>query len=267
VTDIKGVESGAVVPVSFDLVMAWIDSSEEAIYNAVFDANTVFASRIPGWKSVYRAANKPLKLRERISAVVCCNPELAVAAEKVYPNAEVVSIINGVDPNSFYPNVAGLGVGWGWVGRMHDEQKDVAMLQEVKSHITYPVKIMTQTWKDNKIQAVKWPEEMCKFYQNLYGWFRTSRHEGSSNAFLEACACGLPVVATPTGVAFRVLEPEFLCTCARHIVRKIKDFSHDRQLAVEVGKRNRETVLKSHKWIDRKADYLRFFDVCEDAHC
>jgi glycosyltransferase involved in cell wall biosynthesis len=73
-----------------------------------------------------------------------------------------------------------------------------------------------------------------------------SLSEGLPSTVLEACACGLPVVATDVGGTGDVIGREFLVSPRDRdaLLRKILLLLGDERMRREVGKRNRETVEK-----------------------
>lgn len=260
VTDINGLNEDYVKDA--DIVMAWIDPAERKIFELWKKYKFTFVSRIPGWKGVFRTYERPERIRRAINGIVCCNLEIGMATQKIYPNKLVMTITNGVDVNAFVP-AHRLGNGWGWVGRLHDIQKGVPMMEEIRKDWGDRIKVRTQRRdKDNKIVPTDFPREMVEYYQGLRGFFRTSMHEGSSNCLLESMSCGLPVVATPTGIAFRVLEPRWLCVAPNHMLRRMRELNDDNELAVQVGKRNREEILTDWRWTQRREPYNEFFERC-----
>jgi len=263
VTDIQGLPKASMGEV--DLVMSWLDTAEPIIYKYQRRYGFRFASRIAGWKGIFRTTRLPSKVHEQISGVICCNPELKMASEKVYPR-NVWTIMNGVDTDIFKPNPNGLGKDWVWIGRQDDDQKDYRLMELVREKTRQMVRLKTQRWKQGPngpdMIPTDWPKEMVDFYQGAYGYLRTSRNEGSSNCLLEAMACGLPVVVTPTGVAFRLMMPKYLCTSVEHIAHAIKELKKHRQLARDVGRWNRQQVVEGWQWNMRKEPYLAFFESC-----
>lgn len=259
VTDIKGLDEKHAE--SSDLVMAWIDAAETKIYGLWKKHGFRFASRIPGWKAVFRTYERDQKIGEAISGLVCCNPELATATRSIYPGKHVTTIMNGVDTDAFTP-AKRLGRGWGWVGRVHDIQKGAYIMNKVRDHWPHRIKTKTQRRVAGKIVPTDWPREMVEYYQGLRGFFRTSIHEGSSNCLLESMSCGLPVVATPTGVSFRLVEPKWLCVDPKHMIRRMRIINEDDAEAKRVSERNRKVILEGWRWTQRREQYNEFFERC-----
>jgi len=243
-----------------DLVMGWIDSTEEAIYRLWKEHKFPFASRVTGWKSIYRTIRYPRHIKDAIIGVTCCSQELAIAARRIYPTDLVECIPVGVDTEAFKP-AERLGKGWAWIGRRKDSQKDEDMMKRVRWRVRN-VKLRTQKWRGKKVVPTNWPEDMVEFYQGCRGFFRTSRLEGSSNCLLEAMSCGIPVLATPTGVAFRIVDPMWLMMDPRHFIRAIKLLNDDDELAIATGRQNRETILDGWTIQDRREPWLSFFEEC-----
>ena len=247
-----------------ELVMAWIDSAEKPVYDACKNLKNVkMASRIPGWKGVFRAARMRQRTHKAMSGVVCCNSELEISSAQIYKhNNNVVTITNGVFTDVFTPAPEINHTGkWLWVGRQHDEQKDYGMLERIQDSFDRKIRVKGQKWKDGKVVPTNWPMEMVRRYQAAKGYMRTSRNEGSSNCLLEAMSSGLPVVATPTGVAPRLLDPLSLATSETHIIRAMRMYD-DVELAIAHGQRNREVIKSGWRWSQRAAPYLEFFEKC-----
>ena len=261
ITDIAGLAK--VTDWNYDLIMCWLDSAEREVYKVCREHRIKMASRIAGWKGVWRTCRIPNKIHRKIEGVVCCNPELRLSAKKIYPR-NIVTIMNGVHTDIFKPPEKYNHKGrWLWVGRAHDEQKDYELLQKVDAKHKPKITIVTQKWSEGKVVPTNWPTEMVKHYHEAKGFLRTSRNEGSSNCLLEAMSSGLPVIATPTGIAPRLLDPKCLATSTNHIVNTMNEFD-DVEYARTVGGFNREKVVRDWQWKFKRDPYVEFFDKCLD---
>ena len=259
ITDIDGLNK--MTSFNHDLIMAWLDSAEESIYKVCVKHNIRMASRIAGWKGIWRTIRVNPEIHKTVKGVVCCNSDLQLSASKTYPT-NVVTIMNGVNTDIFKPaeNYTHNG-NWIWVGRTHDEQKDYELFQKVAATYKRKIDVVAQKWANGKVVPTDWPTEMVNHYQKAKGFLRTSRNEGSSNCLLEAMSCGLPIVATPTGIAPKLLEPKCLATSTKHIASAMRDFD-DKDYARVIGLANRKKIVDTWRWEFRRAPYLEFFKKC-----
>jgi len=259
ITDIEGTTK--MENFNYDLIMAWLDAGEEEVYEVCQKHNIKMASRIAGWKGIWRTTRLNPKIHKTITGVVCCNPDLQISSSKVYPT-NVVTIMNGVNTDAFKPakDYAHRG-SWLWVGRARDEQKDYGLFQQVDATYKRKITEVLQKRVGNKVVPTDWPTEMVNHYQRAKGFLRTSRNEGSSNCLLEAMSCGIPVVATPTGIAPRLLPPRNIATAKNHIAKAMRDFDNV-DYARAVGAANRKTILDGWQWKFKRDPYLQFFKQC-----
>lgn len=248
-----------------DLVVAWLNWSEPFIKPFWRRHKFPVATRIGGWNGVFRAGQTALERAMR--GVVCCSPMLSVAAQNIF-KCPVVSIPNGVDSKAFVP-ARRIGEGWGWVGRTTDRQKGYRWLHSGELRdIAFNEKTQQRVkgsrdagGADQAVAPTRWPREMVEYYQGLYGLLSTSYFEGSCNVILEAMSCALPVVATPAGVAPFLLEPRWLCSVPPQMRQRIAELGN-RELAIDVGARNRKVIEKGWDWTARRESYVSFFEGC-----
>jgi glycosyltransferase involved in cell wall biosynthesis len=97
------------------------------------------------------------------------------------------------------------------------------------------------------------PSDVARYLRLAEVFARPSLSEGLGTAFLEAMACGLPVVGTPTGGIPDFLidgrtglfcDPERPATIADAVLRLLRD----RTLARELGRAGRALVAERYRW-------------------
>jgi len=128
---------------------------------------------------------------------------------------------------------------------------------------------------DNDFKKTISREDMREFYQQLDLFVCTSYREGTPNPAFEASACGIPVLSTDVGCI-----PEFINNKHNGIMipsyddekdiikkdiintlyNKIIFFKNNLDLAIEMGKNNREVIEKDWTWIERSKQWIPLFE-------
>jgi glycosyltransferase involved in cell wall biosynthesis len=123
------------------------------------------------------------------------------------------------------------------------------------------ITVRDQKWVDGRVVPTDWPDEMVRLYHEARGFLQVSRNEGLANCLLEAMSCGLPVIATPAGLTPLIVHPRCIVTDSKHVVNALRDMD-DQRYAEEMGRFNREIIVKTCKWSMRREPYLEFFESC-----
>ena len=95
---------------------------------------------------------------------------------------------------------------------------------------------------------------MKQFYHSIDCLVLTSKSECMPRTVLEAMSCGLPIISTDVGSLKMLVDEEWLVPVlpeeetVRIMNEKLNKLYNDRELRKQVGKRNRETILKYFNW-------------------
>lgn len=135
----------------------------------------------------------------------------------------------------------------GWVGNKTLKRKRFYIVEK----LPYPLKIRTK--KDPKEQK-RSQKSLINFYQSIDVYVSTSSLEGQPLPVLEAMGCGLPVVATATGIVPEALDSEWILplypdvAIEMELKEKLKQLKKSFSLRKRIGQRNRKKVCQDYSW-------------------
>lgn len=184
---------------------------------------------------------------------------------KTYPQLRTLFYTpNGVDTEIYKPGIPGSNPGdrfqVGWSGAVERGCKRVALARRLK----YPVKVLCHRFGKYFRRGIS-RQPILAFYRSIDTLVCTSSQEGMPNVVLEAAAVGLPVVSTAVGDIPRLISKEWLVPAnppalmVKEMNRKLDLLKSDPELRVQVGRRNREEVIKNWAWNKVVRSYERMF--------
>jgi glycosyltransferase involved in cell wall biosynthesis len=244
---------------------------------------------VPELNGAHRVAKRLRRAILRSSVKVVANaPGLANLSRKADP-FPVQIIPNGVDTNLFYPlddlrRNKNNTFEFLFVGRFQPQKNLFFLLDRFAELHTQnsmpfilhlvgdgPLKIDLQNHAEqlglqDKIVWYGWvnKERLRTLYLSADCFLNPSLYEGMPNTVLEAMACGLPVIASDipgnndlvrhgeTGFLFDLNSPN-------ECVGVLKTLLEDSELAISMGKKGREWVMKDFTWDKVAKEYLSLF--------
>ena len=171
---------------------------------------------------------------------------------------EIEIIPNFVDTNIFYKKKRSAQLTVTYVGRIV-EQKGIADILavwgEIKKKFDARLLIVGEGEERKRLEGVaddvfflgeKDTEEVAEILAMTDVFVNSSHAEGLPSSVLEACACGLPVVATDVGGTRDVIEDKFLVPPYNRemLLEKILLLLGDEEKREKAGERNKRTVCE-----------------------
>lgn len=214
------------------------------------------AKKITAFSSV-RALGETCKCDRYLAT----SDEIYELAIKKYPRDRLSLVRFGVDTEIFYPynqdEKKHQGFMVSWAGNYPRKEKRTYLLSKLK----YPVRIKS----DRIFEKNNSRKSMVDFYNSTDVMIQVSYSEGFGLVPLEAMACGLPVVATRTGIVPKLLEERWIIPVyPENIVielmnERLTALEKDPVLRKEVGKRNYEKILNEWNWKIIAKDWDKLF--------
>ena len=222
--------------------------------------------------------------------IVAVAPKIKVEVQDVGVLAQKIIVIkNGVDCSLFQPrkvqgSIAGVPANASvflFVGDIKTSRKNLdtvlwAMVQLPTVHLViagavkgsvYP-KMVKALGISNRIHFLGKVRDVPALFNLVRGLVFPSRYEAMALVLLEAMSSGVPVItastAGPTGLN---IDPEFILRDPDDVdglTAMIRRLAESETLAIEIGRRNRETALL-HTWDATTAKYLDLFSKIAQA--
>lgn len=245
---------------------------------------------VPGFrpydfKRMHRLLAPLIRLVWKHAGCVVANSEgLKELAGEFAPEIPIKVIPNGVNIELFSPRKRS----WEYpellfVGRIVYQKgldlliKALSMLRNLNWHLTIvgdgpylsTIQDMAREMKINsRITFAGWvqKERIKDYYQKANIFVFPSRHEGMSNALLEAMAMGLPVIASDIAGNDELVVPErtgflFEKNDLDGLTEGIRNLIEHPELKRRYGNQSRERISTQYTWNNTAREYL---NVCQD---
>ena len=233
-------------------------------------------------------ADKRRQVGEKPNIMWCCGsyykdppPEIdrfALCTERLMEKAKDSGITNtvllreGVDTNDYRPfdKTPSEELRVGWAGNSSRPIKRAHLLTSLK----YPVKIKSDHDIQTRVKN-RSPTRMVEFYNSLDVYVTLMAQNGAhgvGRTVLEAMSCGLPVIATNIASTAKAVPKRWLIfeknegAIVRRANRKLEILDKDRDLLAEVGRANREFIIKNYSWTVIGREWDRVFEEVAALH-
>ena len=108
-------------------------------------------------------------------------------------------------------------------------------------------------------------KELPSYYSSADIFILTSSYESFSNAILEAMSCALPIIGTNVGWLPNLIangKNGFLVESnnIEELKNSILNLLNDKELCEEMGKRNREIVVKKYDWLKSAEKFKNIYE-------
>ena len=116
---------------------------------------------------------------------------------------------------------------------------------------------------------------MMEFYNSIDVYVTLMAQNGAhgvGRTILESMSCGLPVVATNIASTAKVMPKRWLIfeknvdAIVKRANRKLEVLDNDRELLAEVGRTNREFIIKNYSWKVIGREWDRLFEEVAALH-
>lgn len=143
----------------------------------------------------------------------------------------------------------------GWAGQDRFDLKRFKVIQEMCRPYETNFAVCNAPLRQFAIPHDKMPE----YYNSLSAFIHFSTKEGAPRPVIEAAACGIPVVTSPTGYGQEVIDESMHAPDRIKAQQLLSMLNSNPSLRKEIGNRNREEVLKNWTWTKRAPRYEEFF--------
>jgi len=269
-----------------DITVLPVSPSNTVTSEIIEDHDVIFCFSRWVWDNL--GANKRRQVGEKPLIMWCCGTyfkdapsevdRFALCTERLMEKAENAGIKNtvllreGVDIDVYKPldKEPSEQLRVGWAGNASRPIKRAYLLE----HLKYPVKIKA----DHDIQTRtknRSPTRMVEFYNSIDVYVTLMAQNGAhgvGRTILESMSCGLPVIATNIISTAKAVPKRWLIfeknenAIVKRANRKLEILDNDRELLAEVGKTNREFIIKNYSWKVIGREWDRVFEEVAALH-
>lgn len=224
------------------------------------------------------------KLFEEIEGV-CTSSKVLFDKISIYKPKLIQYIPPGVDDNIFIPVKKKRRKQFivGWIGQPTSGGFPPKRPFDVKgyNHILKPLMNIMRGNKDILFKIIDNTYENSISFDKIPTWYNdvdvqicTSIFEGGPFPMFEAASCGIPLISTNVGAISEFITPGengFIVpsySCKEDIPKTLDKFKryilqlkNDRDLAEQMGRNNREKIVKEWSWRTRAKAWKTFFEV------
>lgn len=182
-----------------------------------------------------------------VDLILTISPQTYTIAQDLYQDTiPTVFLPESVDTKYFKNNFKFKSFKVGWAGSFKRPLKRTYLLKK----LNYDVKIQC----DRNFYQNKTQQHMLNFYNSITALVLTSKTECMPRVVLEAMSASLPVISTDVGSIRMLIGDEWIVpvnpeeTLIKNMNEKIKLLEKYPRLKYDVGKRNRQRILKYLSW-------------------
>lgn len=183
------------------------------------------------------------------SCGVLCNNMISLKELRSIYKGPTGYIPRGVDPDLFvdkgYP---GGEFTVGFVGKENSNKGLNSIIRPMCDDYRFKLEANTRNYT-NALSK----EQMVDFYNKIHVLVVASKTDGTPNPALEAAACGVPIVTVPVGNMPEFIVDGyngFMCKGWHKdiLAAKVLEIKENKDLAMEMGRNARQTVLEGWTW-------------------
>lgn len=258
--------------IEYDVVYSWLWFFTRKMFNDFHDwfPDSKLMAGVTGYKKLGSNTWRVIMGSGKLDGVNTWCKIMHNYVKKWYPNTTFTR--HGINHKLFKPSTPPpLPLKTGWCGNILHSKKN----PQVLGKLNYPVIVhgrkvrLIQDWDNIEVwrMGIIPYEEMDEYYRQFHVYVCPSSGETGPLPVLEAASSGLPVISTRVGISPELLDEEWIIdelhdhdVIARKINKRLKCFEDNPELVEEVGKRNREEILKNWTWDVCIDKWVEFFE-------